>query len=172
MNGRVLVAYATKYGATQEIAEAIGDVLRKAGVKADVLPAGRVTDVSSYRAAVLGSAVYVGQWRKEAVAFLETHEKALSDRPTWLFSSGPSGKGDPVQLMSGWKFPEAQKPIAERIHARDTALFHGSLDPEKLSLPEKLILKGIKAPTGDFRDWDAVRAWAQTIAEALKQQDT
>jgi menaquinone-dependent protoporphyrinogen oxidase len=168
MNGRVLVAFASKYGATQEIATAIGEVLRNAGLKVEVLQADRVTDVSAYRAVVLGSAVYMGQWRKEAVALLEAHEKALSERPVWLFSSGPSGKGDPVELMSGWKFPEAQKPIAERIHARDTALFHGSLDPEKLSLPEKLILKGIKSPLGDFRDWEAVRAWARAIALALR----
>jgi len=169
MNGKVLVAYATKYGATQEIAAAIGDVLRNAGLKVETVQVDRVTDVSGYRAVVMGSAVYIGQWRKEAVAFLEKHEKALAERPVWLFSSGPSGKGDPVQLMSGWKFPEAQKPIAERIRARDTALFHGSVDPEKLSLPEELILKGVKAPTGDFRDWEAVRAWARSIAEALKQ---
>jgi len=70
--------------------------------------------------------------------------------------------------MSGWKFPEAQKPIAERIHARETALFHGALDPDKLSLPEKLILKGVKAPLGDFRDFESVRAWGSTIAAALK----
>jgi menaquinone-dependent protoporphyrinogen oxidase len=151
MNGKVLVAYATKSGATQEIAAAIGDVLRNAGLKVEVLEATRAADVSGYRAVVLGSAVYMGQWRKEAVAFLEAQEKALSERPVWLFSSGPSGKGDAVKLMSGWKFPEAQRPIAERIRARDTALFHGSVDPAKLSLPEKLILKGVKAPTGDLR---------------------
>jgi menaquinone-dependent protoporphyrinogen oxidase len=171
MNAKVLVAYATKYGATQEIAAVIGDVLHNAGLKVETVQVDRVTDVTGYRAVVLGSAVYIGQWRKEAVAFLEKHEKALSERPVWLFSSGPSGKGDPVQLMSGWKFPDAQKPIAERLRARDTALFHGSVDPEKLSLPEKLILKGVKAPTGDFRDWEAVRAWAQSIAEALKEPD-
>jgi menaquinone-dependent protoporphyrinogen oxidase len=168
MDGRVLVAYATKYGATQEIAAAIGGALSSAGLAVDVLQVDRVKDVSSYRAVILGSAVYVGQWRKEAVAFLVKHEVALSERPVWLFSSGPSGKGDPGQLMSGWKFPEAQKPIAERIHARETALFHGALDPDKLSLLEKLILKGVKAPLGDFRDFESVRAWGSTIAAALK----
>ena len=169
MDIQVLVAYGTKYGATAEIAEKIGQVLRQAGLRADVQPVKRVGDLTPYQAVVLGSAVYIGQWRKEAVAFLEKHEKALSERPVWLFSSGPSGKGDPVQLMSGWTFPEAQKPIAERIRARGTALFNGFVDPTKLSLPEKLILKGVKAPTGDFRDWEAVRTWAQSIAETLKE---
>jgi menaquinone-dependent protoporphyrinogen oxidase len=170
MNGTVLVAYATKYGATKEIAEVIGQTLRAAGREAEVRAAEGVKDLSAYAAVILGSAVYIAQWRKEAVAFLETHEQALAERPVWLFSSGPTGSGDPVQLMSGWRFPDSEKPIAERIHARGLVLFHGMLDPKNLNLPEKLILKGIKAPLGDFRDWQAVRAWAQTVADTLKNE--
>ena len=66
MEDKVLVAYATKYGATAEIAEKIGQVLRETGMAVDVEPADRVGDLSSYRAVVLGSGVYVGRWRKEA----------------------------------------------------------------------------------------------------------
>ena len=104
MNGTVLVAYATKYGATKETAEVIGQALRAAGREAEVLAAENVKDLSAYAAVILGSAVYVAQWRKEAATFLEIHEKALTERPVWLFSSGPTGSGDPVQLVSGWRF--------------------------------------------------------------------
>ncbi|MBC7263626.1 MAG: flavodoxin domain-containing protein [Chloroflexi bacterium] len=168
MEIQVLVAYATKYGATAEIAEKIGQVLRQAGFHTDVLSADRVGDLAAYRAVVLGSAVYMGQWRKEAANFLENNEKMLSERPVWLFSSGPTGKGDPVQLVKGWRFPEALQPVADRIRPRDVALFHGRLDMNKLSLAEKLIVKGIKAPVGDFRDWDAIISWAAGIADALR----
>ncbi len=170
MEVQVLVAYATKYGGTAEIAEKIGEVLREAGLPTDVLPADRVSDLTAYKAVVLGSAVYVGQWRKEAARFLEANEKELADRPVWLFSSGPSGEGDPVELMKGWRFPEAQQPIADRIGPRDITLFHGVLDTKKLSLAEKLIVKGIRAPVGDFRDWGAITSWAAAIAEALKEE--
>ena len=170
MDVQVLVAYATKYGATAEIAEKISQVLRQAGLHVDVLPADRVGDLSPYRAVVLGSAVYAGQWRKEAAMFLEANEKQLTDRPVWLFSSGPTGEGDPVQLMKGFRFPEAQQPIADRIRPRDIAFFHGVLDMKELSLAEKLIVKGIKAPVGDFRDWDAINSWATAIADALKKE--
>lgn len=169
MSAQVLVAYATKYGATAEIAERIGQVLRQAGLQADVLPADRVGDLAAYQAVVLGSAVYAGRWRKEAARFLEANEKALAARPVWLFSSGPVGEGDPVQLMKGWRFPEAQKPIAERIRPRDIALFHGALDMRKLNLLERLLLKAMKAPAGDFRDWDAITSWAQAIADAVQK---
>jgi menaquinone-dependent protoporphyrinogen oxidase len=86
MDKQVLVAYATKYGATAEIAEKIGQVLRQAGLRADVLPVDRVKDLTPYDAVVVGSAVYTGQWRKTAVKFLQANETALARRQVWLFS--------------------------------------------------------------------------------------
>jgi menaquinone-dependent protoporphyrinogen oxidase len=168
MNVQVLVAYATKYGATAEIAEKIGEVLRDAGLSADVLPADRVSDLSRYNAVVLCSGVYVGQWRKEAARFLEDNEKELAARPVWLFSSGPTGEGDAVELMKGWRFP--QQAVADRIQPRDIAIFHGLLDSKKLSLPDKLMIRAVKAPMGDFRDWDAIASWAAAIADALRKE--
>lgn len=132
-------------------------------------PVDRVRDLTPYGAVVLGSAIYVGQWGKEAAAFLTANEQALSQRAMWFFSSGPTGKGDPVQLMNGFRFPAGLQPIADRIHPRDTAFFHGVIDMKKVSLPEKLILKGIKAPLGDFRDWAAISSWAEGIAGELKK---
>ncbi len=170
MDIRVLVAYATKYGATAEIADKIGQVLRQAGLQTDVLPADRVGDLSPYKAVVLGSAVYIGQWQKKAATFLRANERALAQRPVWLFSSGPTGEGDPVQLMKGWRLPTALQPIADRVHARDIAIFHGALDPKKLNLIEKWMVKNVKAPLGDFRNWNAVNAWASAIADAMLRE--
>ena len=170
MDIQVLVAYASKRGATAEIAEKIGQVLRQQGLRADVLPADRVSDLTPYQAVVLGSAVYMFQWRKAAVTFLRANERALAERPVWLFSSGPTGEGDPVELTKGWRLPTAQQPIADRIRPRDTAVFHGVLDMKKLNLAEKVIIKGIKAPIGDFRDWNAINAWASAISGALLRE--
>lgn len=164
---RVLVAYGSKYGATAGIAERIGETLRQKGLSADVLSVGRVQDLSGYDAVVLGSGVYAGAWRKDAAAFLTANEAWLANHPVWLFSDGPTGRGDPVALMKGWRFPQALQPVAERIRPRDIALFHGALDPNKLNFAEKLLLKAIKAPTGDFRDWQAIQFWAEGIAAGL-----
>jgi menaquinone-dependent protoporphyrinogen oxidase len=169
MNDQVLVAYATKYGATAEIAEKIGEVLRQAGLRTDVLPADSVGDLSPYQAVVLGSAVYIGQWRKEAAKFLKANENALAGKPVWLFSSGPTGAGDPAELMQGWQFPGKLQPVADRIGPRDIAIFHGAVDANKLNFIEKWMLKNVKAPTGDFRDWEAITAWATAIADELKE---
>ena len=167
MEEKVLVAYATKYGATQGIAERVGQTLREAGLQVDVLPADRAGDPGTYAAVVLGSGVYMGQWRKPARAYLEANEQALAGRPVWLFSDGPTAAGDPAALLKGWRFPQALQPVADRIHPRDIAVFGGALDAQKISLFEKLILKIVKAPAGDYRDWNAITAWARGIAAAL-----
>jgi menaquinone-dependent protoporphyrinogen oxidase len=169
--GRILVAYASKHGATAEIAERIGQLLCRAGLPTDVRPADRVRDLTPYRAVVLGSAVYVGRWRKEAAAFLKANEKTLAGRPVWLFSSGPTGEGDPLKLTKGWRFPEDLKAVASRIQPRDIAVFHGKVDPAKLGFIEKAMLNHVDAPVGDFRDWEAIGAWAASIAESLKAAD-
>ena len=168
MSKKVLVAYATKYGATAEIAGKIGEELRGAGLEADVTAVDKAGDVAQYAAVVLGSAVYIGSWRKEAANFLKANESRLAGLPVWLFSSGPTGEGDPVTLTKGWRFPDALQPVADRIKPRDLALWGGALDAKKLNVIEKFMIKNVKAPMGDFRDWAAITAWATGIAEALK----
>lgn len=165
---KVLVTYASKYGATAEIAEKIGEVLRQHALEVSVVPAGDVRDLHAYDAVVLGSGVYAGNWLKDAVTLLEKNEGVLATKPVWLFSSGPTGEGDPVALMKGWRFPEAQKAVAERINPRDIALFHGSIDMTKLHFGERLLIRALRANVGDFRDWEMIGAWAEQIAAALR----
>jgi menaquinone-dependent protoporphyrinogen oxidase len=168
MENQVLVAYATKYGATADIAEKIGQVLHQAGLSAQVLRADRVGDLAAYDAVVLGSAVYIGRWRKEAAKFLKANVKDLAQKRVWLFSSGPTGEGDPVELTQGWQFPGALQELADQVQPRDVALFHGCVDVDKMSFIEKWMIKNVKSPTGDFRDWDAISAWAAAIATDLQ----
>jgi menaquinone-dependent protoporphyrinogen oxidase len=168
MGNKILVAYATKYGATAEIAEKIGQVLRDAGLSVDVVIVHHVNDLDPYRAVVLGSAVYIGGWRREAAGFLKSNEKDLAKMPVWLFSSGPTGDGDIASLLQGWRFPRALQPIADRIKPRDMVIFRGALEEGRLGFVEKWMVKNVKAPFGDFRDWDAITAWAAGIADTLK----
>jgi menaquinone-dependent protoporphyrinogen oxidase len=168
MTTKVLVAYATKYGATAEIAEKIGQVLDQAGLSTDVKPVKLVRDLSPYQAVVLGSAVYIAQWRKEAVKFLQANEKHLAEMPVWLFSSGPAGKGDPVELLQGWRLPKAVQPIVDRIEPRGITVFHGYVNVDKMNFLERTMIKNVGSPTGDFRDWEAITSWANAIASELK----
>jgi menaquinone-dependent protoporphyrinogen oxidase len=164
----ILIVYASKYGATQEIAERIGQILQESGFDVTIKPANKAVNPDSFDAVILGSAVYAGMWRKEAVRYLEQYQDNLAAIPTWIFSSGPTDEGDPVDVLNGWTFPEAQQAVADRVQPRDLTVFHGALDPSKLNFAEKLVVKGIKAPTGDYRDWEAIQTWAKDIARELQ----
>ncbi|MEJ2739485.1 MAG: flavodoxin domain-containing protein [Dehalococcoidia bacterium] len=171
MENGVLVVYASKYGATAEIAEKIGDVLRQKGIEVNVSPVVGAGDPASYKAVILGSAAYIGQWRKEAVKFLNANEKSLAEKPVWIFSSGPTAEGDPIELVKGWRFPEKLKPVIDSIKPRDITVFHGVLDIDKMNFIEKFMINKVKAPLGDFRDWDSITSWANMIAGELSKND-
>ena len=170
METRVLVAYASKYGATAEIAERIVEVISEEGLQADVLPVKDVKDLEPYQAVVLGTAAYMFQWRKEAVKFLQNNEKALAGLLVWIFVSGPAGEGDPVELLEGRVVPEKMKPVIEHIKPVDLTVFHGVINLEKMNFLERNVMKMMKSPEGDFRDWDAITAWAMAIAGELKKR--
>jgi menaquinone-dependent protoporphyrinogen oxidase len=172
MAQNILVTYASKYGATKEIAEKIGEVLRQASLRVDVVSVDGIRDLSLYEVIILGSAVYVGKWQKEAVEFLSANEKTLTGRLVWLFSSGPTGEGDPLELVEGQRLPPALQPVVDRIRPRDIAVFHGFINPDKLNFIEKWSIKSlVKKPFGDFRDWAAIMSWAASIAESLKEAE-
>lgn len=169
MDSKILVAYASKYGATMEIAEKIGEVLCQAGLPAEVKPVDSVRDVDGYQAVILGSALYIGKWHKGAETFLKQHESSLAERAVWLFSSGPTGQGDPLELIDGQRLPAGLQPLVERIRPREVAVFHGHINPHKMNWIEKWAIKSlVKKPFGDFRDWEAITAWTKGIAGALK----
>lgn len=165
---RILVAYATKHHSTAEIARSIGEVLQQSNkFEVDVHAVEAVHDISAYDVVILGSAVYVGKWQEEAARFLKNHETQLAERDVWLFSSGPTGEGDPKELLKGWELPADLQPIVDRIKPRGVTVFHGKLDPEQMNFLERMVTKGVKAPVGDFRDWDMIHDWAKEVAAAV-----
>ncbi len=168
MKKKVLVAYASKQGATAEIAKKIAEIFKNNDYDVDLVPAGASLDPALFDAIVLGSAVYYGRWQKDAVKFLKKYEKPLSIKPTWFFSSGPVGDGDPVELLDGWQFPAFQQEIADRIQPREKKVFHGVLRNDKLNFFEKWIMNNFESPEGDFRNWEEITSWAESIVNELK----
>jgi menaquinone-dependent protoporphyrinogen oxidase len=184
---KVLVVYASRHGGTRGIAERIGEVLRTEGLDADVSSADQVVGTGSADAVIVGSGVYMGNWLKEAIDFIKRNEVTLAELPIWLFSSGPipgSSKdkgpsGDPLTDALG---PEeglgsgGRKKIAElsaATYPRDHRVFLGAFDPNDppKTMTERFVrlLPAAKKilPPGDFRDWDAIEAWAREIAATL-----
>ncbi len=159
---RILVTAASKHGATGEIAQAIATELSAEGITAEARAITDVATLEGYDAVVLGSAVYVGKWMSEAKDFVALHADELRKRPVWLFSSGPLGvqpkpTEDPVDVA----------PMLEATGAREHRLLVGSLDHAKLGMGERLVVRAVRAPYGDFRDPATIREWAHHIAQSL-----
>jgi menaquinone-dependent protoporphyrinogen oxidase len=166
---KVLIAYASKYGSTKEIAEKVGAVIKGEGLDVDILSADKVTDISGYKDIIIGVAMYMGGWRKEARNFITRYEKELAQKRLWVFSSGPSGQGDPSRLLKGVIVPAGVKIILDRIKPQDIVVFHGNLDPVKMKGLEKWIVKRVGGGIGDFRDWNMITGWATKTAAALSK---
>lgn len=164
---RALVAAASRYGATAEIAQEIGRELSERGVTVDVLPPGEVRSLSGYDAVVLGSAVYSGHWLEPATALVERLAGTWGDRPVWLFSSGPTGNpGRPLVQKMGCD-PVDLPHVRDVTGAREHRMFAGKLDRSNLGFAQRAALVVVRGLEGDFRDWDDVRKWAAGIADAL-----
>jgi len=155
-----LVAYASKHGSTAEIAERIARTLRGAGHDATARPASEVRDLDGVDAVVVGSAVYMGHWMKDATECVRLMETALGERPLWMFSSGPVGTR---------QLPEAAELALyrKRFDLKDHRTFGGALDKKKMSLSERMMIRAVKAPYGDYRRWEDIDAWAMAIATWL-----
>ena len=159
---KVLIVAASRHGSTAEIARAIGARLRGRGHDVDVLEPSEVSSPDGYDAVIIGSAVYAGNWLKDAREFVEMNADALSAERVWLFSSGPLDD------------PESEAIPAQKIDRLTSAtgslghhVFAGRLDRSELNRAERLLTKIVHAPDGDFRDWDDVTRWADQIADAL-----
>lgn len=176
---KVLVAYASKSGSTKGIADFIGERLRQQGVEADVQEVGAVRNVIDYDAFVIGSALYMFHWLKEAREFVSRNRALLASRPVWLFSSGPVGtqtkdsKGRDMRDISG---PKEIDELRDAVKPRDHRVFFGALDGSRLkgtlAFGYRIARMSKSAreemPEGDFRDWKEIEAWTGSIVGELK----
>jgi menaquinone-dependent protoporphyrinogen oxidase len=158
---RMLVTYGSVMGSTAEIAEWIGDELRR--TQLDVTVADVATDPSpeGYRGVVVGSAVYHGQWRPEAVHYLHRHRQTLRRTKLWLFQSGPcGGEGRATRPSPRMRW------LAYRLQARGPVVFGGNLDPARAT--DKFSSWVTSASVAaDYRDEVEIRSWARGIAAGV-----
>jgi menaquinone-dependent protoporphyrinogen oxidase len=173
---KVLVAYASRHGATQGIAERIASTLRGDGLEVDDRPASSIKRLDGYDAFVIGSAAYMFHWLGEALDFVHRNRAALAGKPVWLFSSGPlrteplNAKGVDQKVAA---IPKEIDGLVAEVRAREHRVFFGAYaaDRKPIGLAERFMALMPAAreglPTGDFRDWPEIEVWAASIAAAL-----
>jgi menaquinone-dependent protoporphyrinogen oxidase len=158
---RVLVSYGSKRGGTAGLAAMIGHAFENAGVMADVAPARTVRSLDGYDAVIVGGALYMSRWHRDARRFVRRHAARLSERPVWLFSSGPLDDSSASTEIE----PVAQVSSAMRLcHARGHMTFGGRLSPQARGFPASAMAT---KQAGDWRDEAQVNRWVDDLAGQL-----
>ena len=162
---KILVTYATRAGATFEVAMRVAEVLRAAGATVDVKPVTAVHEMKGYDAVVVGSAIRMGHWLPEAVAFVQAHRETLSHIPTAYF------------LVSGFlrdDTPEMRRevlayldPVRKILEPASIGMFAGKMDYSKMDWLDRSIAEAVSSSEGDWRSWEAIRSWAQGLQPIL-----
>jgi menaquinone-dependent protoporphyrinogen oxidase len=153
----LLVAYATKHGSTEEVAESIAEALAASGHEVDVRAAADVRDLGGYDGVILGGALYMGRWHGDAVGFLERHRRALATIPVAVFAMGPQTLADADVAGARAQLDRALAKVTD-VTPSAVAIFGGVIDPTTLRFPLS------RMHASDARDWEAIAAWANDVA--------
>jgi menaquinone-dependent protoporphyrinogen oxidase len=164
MTPRVLIVYASRKGSTREVAEAIADRLEVDGLRTVVQPASDRADVGRFDAVVIGGALYMGRWHRDARRFLHRHRGVLGTIPVAVFAMGPTTMDDHT-MASSLEQLERGLASAREVSPVAVGVFGGVIDPARLRFPFN------RMPPSDARDWDAISAWADDLAGHVLRQD-
>jgi len=165
---KILVAYATRYGSTASVAEAVGEVLCRLGHEVDVRLAKNVRDVSSYQAAIIGSAIYAGKWMNEATELVKAQQQALARVPAAYFVVCLTMKDQTPQARAkALAYLDPVRKAIPTVQPAAVGLFAGVVNFNTMSFMHRSMLKAMGAPEGDFRNLAAVKAWSSEVGPAL-----
>ncbi|MFA5313463.1 MAG: flavodoxin domain-containing protein [Methanomassiliicoccales archaeon] len=174
---RALVAYGTRYGSTKGIAERIGKVLKEKKVDVMVEEAEKVSaeDIWSHDMIIIGSAIIMGKWLKQAEKLIASNEAALAGKKTAVFVCCMDA-ADPTRVA------DAKINYLDNVLSRypslaplSTGLFAGVVDFNAYGFIIKKIMKSEVVKRGladsdmkmvsDLRDWNAIETWTESLLE-------
>lgn len=163
----VLVAYASRYGATEGIAARIAERIANSDIAVELLQVDAVRSLDGYDAVVFGAPVYDQSWPPEAEQFVTQHGDALAARPLWLFSVGSFGDTKRVIGPLTHKEPRRIAEVRSLVGPRDYRVFQGVIQKHQWPFWSRVLFHAFGGRFGDHRDWPVIDAWADQIAVAL-----
>lgn len=166
MNEKIILAYATRYGSTEQVARAITEALRETGLSVDMKPVRDVDTLDAYTAVVLGAPLFMFRWHKDALNFLTRQRKALLERPVAVFALGPTHTPhDEEEWQDSRRQLDQELAKFPWFRPVSLAMFGGKYDPAYLRFPLNLMTGN--EPASDIRDWGAIRIWAESLPSKL-----
>lgn len=165
---RILVVYESQFGSTAEVAEAIGNVLEAKGAPVDVKKIKDVTTIDEYSKVVIGSAIQYDKWMPEAREFVKTHQNVLEGMDvSCFFVCLVLSKGTEKSIQKSKGYALKINELIPSVKVDTVGQFAGVLDYSKMSFGQRLAAKALFAiigvKEGDYRDWEAIRAWAAGV---------
>lgn len=164
----VLVTAASRHGSSAGIARAVGEALQSRGFAVTVARPDEMGALAGFDAVVLGSAVYAGHWLPAAIGLAKRIGSELPGRPVWLFSSGPVGDPSRKLVQQMGADPVDLPEVLKATRAREHRMFAGRLDRRDVRGLQRAALLVFRSIVGDFRDWQAISSWGQSIADQLE----
>lgn len=162
----VLVGYATRYGSTKEVAEAVVATLRECGLTVDARPLRELRSLEGCGAVVVGAPLFMFHWHKDALNFLARHRQALTQRPVAVFALGPTHEPhDDEEWRTSRSHLDRELANFPWLAPIAITMFGGKFDPTQLRFPLNRLAG--TAPATDIRDWTAIRTWARDLATKL-----
>lgn len=163
---RILVVYGSGSGCTIGVAQQIGKTLSERGATVEVVAATAAPAPAGYDAVVVGSGVRAGNWHGPVKGWVCDNAAALREVPVAFFTACLTIATDPSKRdeVRAYTDPVIKESGVEPV---DIGLFAGWNEPKKFSFIERTILKMMKAPEGDFRDFTAIGAWTAETAPKL-----
>jgi menaquinone-dependent protoporphyrinogen oxidase len=165
MNRHILITYATRAGSTVEVANVISEVLVSRNFMVDIKPVKAKPSLIGYGAIVLGSAIHMGAWLPEMVEFIWENKSRLNKIPTAIFTVHILNTDEETNSRAARE--TYISPIHEMISPLHEAFFAGKVDFSTLAIPDRVIARAVQPKigvhSGDFRDWNKIRYWSQTI---------
>lgn len=192
----VLVAFSTNAGSTEAVATAVAEELSEGGAPVDVRRIRDVRELHPYRAVIVGAPIIFSEWHPEAVRFLTRQQSAMQHMPVAFFMTAlhlvqagaaavpvpvycDQALAKPPKRVGRLSFTERYSTVerylgpvlstAPLVTPVSVAFFGGQMDHRKLTLGKRLFAQLFIRKPGDFRNWQAIRAWAAEMRRVLTQ---
>lgn len=168
---RVLVGYASRFGSTRDIANRIGDAVRKDGSDVDVRSVDDIPDFDRYDAVVFGSGVYDGSWQQKRLNSCADTLPYWRANPCGYSVLDRSANRHPIVGTLIKKEPKEISEFERTLHSRDYRVFAGVIDLDHWPAWGRLLFRAFGGHAGDNRQWADIDAWAEEIARELRALD-
>lgn len=167
---RVLVTYASEFGTTGEVAQAVAGRFCRVGATTDTKRIRDVGDLSTYDAIVIGGAIQYDNWMSEARDFVTSNEDTLSTIPVaYFFTCGTLSDTTPKAVDKANGYANKLETVSQRVNPTSIGQFAGVLDFSRMNLRTRIGLwpffKIMGASEGDYRDWTSINTWSDSITE-------